>query len=374
MGAHIVTGGTGFVGSSIILELLRQTDVEVIGIVRPGQRSAEERLHEAVETAGRAYFYSESVLRSIRKRCHAVAGDLSSEYCGVSGGLPHIDQFWHCAASLRYEDRYQEEIYDTNVKGTRHALDLARRLNIAGCFNYVSTAYVAGKRTGSIPEQLMTGNCTNNYYESSKVVAEGIVGNTTDLPTRILRPSIVIGHSHTFAVVNSFSGMYGFMRKLLQFKGAMSRVQRGLLSREPIQMRVDAEALLDLMPVDIVARQAVQVGFSSSSKRIFHLTNATPPTMAEFLSLLFEDLEMKQPVLAENRENFSWIDRKLDQGITFYNSYLIGSKVFNRQNTDAALGSHAEGAMKLDTSTMRAYFRWYLDLLSSSRPHLLATR
>jgi nucleoside-diphosphate-sugar epimerase len=371
---HLITGGTGFIGSAIILELLRQTDVKVIGIVRPGTKTANERLWDVLENAGRAYNYDPCVLRAIKERCRALPGDLNDKHCGIARDLPHITQFWHCAASLRYEDRYQSEIYATNVVGTLHALDLARHLGISKSFNYISTAYVAGQRTGIIPEQLMTENWTHNHYEASKVEAEAIVAKTMDFPTRILRPSIVIGHSRTFSVVNSFSGMYGFMRKLLQFKGAMSRVQAGLLSREPVQMRVDANALLNLVPVDLVARQAVRIAFSSSQKRIFHLTNATPPTAAEFLSLLFQDIEMKQPVLTKSRENFSWIDKKLDQGIDFYSSYLIGSKIFDRQNTDAVVGNDSERTLEFDPPTMRAYFHWYLDLLCATRPVLLAIR
>lgn len=373
MSIHVVTGGTGFVGSAIILELLVQSDVEVVAIVRPGTQTAEERLQNALERACTAYNYDKDVLQALGKRLRAIPGDLMKERCGVSIDLPPADQFWHCAASLQYEDRYQAEIYATNLDGTRHAIELARHLGVSDCMNYVSTAYVAGRRSGHISEQLMSENWTNNHYEASKVEAEAVVAHVTDMPTRILRPSIVVGHSRTFAAANSFSGMYGFMRKLLQFKNAMSRVQEGLLSREALQMRVDADALLNLVPVDMVARQAVQIAFSSSSKRFFHLTNATPPTTSKFLSVLFEELKLKQPLLVESRENFSWIDKKLDQGITFYSSYLVGSKAFDRQNTDAAISESGEGLV-FDTPTLLAYFRWYLDLLALTRPRLLATR
>ena len=376
MSIHVVTGGTGFIGSAIILELLRQTDVEVLGIVRPGiTQTAEERLYKALEEAGHAYAYDESFLQAAKKRCHAIPGNVTAPLCGVTGTLPrHVDQFWHCAASLQYEDRYKAEIYAANLDGTRNALDFAHHLDVSDCFNYVSTAYVAGQRTGFIPEHLMTENWTNNHYEASKVEAEATVASIKDLPTRIMRPSVVIGHSRTFAAANSFSGMYGFIRKLLQFKGAMSRVQEGLLSREAIQMRVDADALLNLVPIDTVACQAVQIACSSTREKFFHLTNPTPPTTLEFLHLLFQELGIKQPLLVESRENFSWIDKKLDQGITFYSSYLVGSKIFDRNNTDAAVKDRQAERFILDVPTLLAYFRWYLDVLAITRPRLLATR
>jgi hypothetical protein len=64
---HVVTGTTGLVGSAVILELLRQTDVEVIGIVRSHTRPVGERLYAALENAQRAYGYEDGVLRLGRK-------------------------------------------------------------------------------------------------------------------------------------------------------------------------------------------------------------------------------------------------------------------------------------------------------------------
>lgn len=127
----------------------------------------------------------------------------------------------------------------------------------------------------------------------------------TDFPTRIMRPSVVIGHSRTFTVANSFTGIYGFTRKLLRFKEAMSLVQQSLLNRESMQMRVDPEAWLNLIPIDLVAQQAVQIACSGSQETCFHLTNATPPTTSVFLFALFEEVGIKRPRFVESREQFS---------------------------------------------------------------------
>lgn len=372
---HLVTGGTGFVGSSIILELLQQTDAEVIGIVRPGTTSADARLQQALQKAAVTYGYDEAIIQSIKERCRAIAGDVCEAYCGVD---PHafstVTQFWHCAASLRYEDRYAEEISQINIEGTRHALALAQRIGIYDYFNYMSTAYVAGKQGGVIVEELHPTLVTNNHYEASKQKAESLVAQTKDFAGRIFRPSVVIGHSQNFAVASGFSGLYGFMRKLLQFRGAMSRVQEGLLTKEALRLRVDSEALLNLIPVDIVAQQAVRISKSSTSATIFHLTNATSPTVSEFLMVLFHELDLKDPLCVETKDQFSWIDKKLDQGITFYQSYLVASKRFERKNTDAALGDPGAGDYILDTHTLLSFFRWYLDLLAIQRPRLIVTR
>lgn len=374
MGAHFVTGGTGFVGSAILLELFQRTDETIYCLVRPTRtQTADERLHTSLLAAAHAYGYDcQRITRIVQTQCRTLTGSLAD--CeSLAGELPYIDQFWHCAASIRYEDRYQQEIQETNVIGTQRAAYLARRLHAAN-FNYISTAYVAGSRTGVIAEKALAELQTNNHYETSKFQAETFLLSLSDLPLRILRPSIVIGHSRTFAAAINFSGMYGFIRRMLQFKAAMERVQEGLLSKETLQMRVDADAALNLVPIDQVARQAVQIAFSSSAQRFYHLTNATPTTTAAFLLLLFQELGVKSPCLVKNRETFSWIDQKLDQSLVFYRSYLVGSKTFDRTNTDAAIGSAGEGSLSLDSSTLRAYFHWYLQQLGAKRPRLLATR
>lgn len=302
-----------------------------------------------------------------------MAGDVTASLCGTTGTLPkRVDQFWHCAASLQYEDRYKQEIYATNLTGTLNALELARRLNVSDCFNYVSTAYVAGRRTGLIREQVAEA-CPNNHYEASKIGAEATVVRTSDFPTRVLRPGVVIGHSRTLGVANSFTGLYGFTRKLVQFKAAMARLQDGLLSREPVQVCVDMNTRVNLVPIDIVARQAVRIALSASREKIFHLTNATPPTVSELLFSIFEECNVKL-ALVESRKHFSWIDQKFDQGIEFYCSYLVGPKIFDRAHTNGVEENAVESSFGLDSLRLRSYVRWYLNLLAVKRPHLLAHR
>ena len=84
-------------------------------------------------------------------RCRVVAGDLLEEGCGVTETIAGATHFWHCAASLRYENRFVDEIRATNVEGTRHALDLARSLGgplfnllMAGTFSMFSPLVSSG--------------------------------------------------------------------------------------------------------------------------------------------------------------------------------------------------------------------------------------
>ena len=77
-----------------------------------------------------------------------------------------------------------------NVEGTGNVLDFCRGAERLERLNYVSTAYVAGDRTGVVYEhELDLGQGFKNHYESTKFQAEVWVRELMDtVPTTIYRP------------------------------------------------------------------------------------------------------------------------------------------------------------------------------------------
>jgi nucleoside-diphosphate-sugar epimerase len=361
---HVVTGGTGFVGAALVFELLDKTTSDIAVIVRPsGSRSPRERFHEALVQALDAYHYDRSLLDAAEARCQVLSGDVTKPECAVDELDFEIEQFWHCAASLNYENRHRAEIEGTNVEGTRNALALAARLQTRA-FNYVSTAYVAGKNLGLIREELHAEVNSNNIYEQSKRAAEKLVASATSMNTRILRPSIVIGHSRTRAAT-AFSGFYGFVRGLMQFKGIVGRAQSGLLDRTRLRMRVDPELGINLIPVDSVVRQAVRIALSDAHAGIFHLTHASPPKVGDVIRTIFREVGLNEPEYVADRDGMSWLDQQLDKRLDFYGSYVVGDKHFDRTRADGVLGTPADEPC--DDATISSYCRWYLDRMRAAR-------
>jgi len=362
---HFVTGGTGFVGSNLILELLGEPGTEIYALTRSAGQSAETRLRSALRHAARAAGHEDALDDAIAARCQAVEGDILSENCGVSAeSFPRPDQFWHVAASLRYEDRYAAEIFRTNVEGTRNAIGLARSSGVERHFNYVSTAYVSGCRMGTIREEVNAGQAANNPYEGSKMEAEALVHESRDLHPRIFRPSIVIGHSITREVSSGFSGLYGFIKRVLKLRQLLDRIQDGLSTRAGLRVIADPAALLNLIPVDVVARQMVRISRSRSRAEVFHITNPTPPPAAEVSRVIFRELELPQPVMVNDVTGMNWVEQKVEEGMGFYKSYFRGTRLFDRENSDWALGVRVpEPAYRMDSATVAEYVRWYADVL-----------
>ncbi|PRY32619.1 SDR family oxidoreductase [Umezawaea tangerina] len=354
-GAHAVTGATGLVGAALVLELLARTDDEVVCLVRPGRKAGpEERLRQVLGTAAREYG---AFGLEVDKRCRVVTADLAAPRLGVEG-LTGVAEFWHCAADLRYEDRHWEALRDTNIGGTRHALELAEAAG-ATTFNYMSTAYVAGRLDGDVAEVRMDGVETNNRYEESKAAAERLVAGATAFATRTLRPSIVIGHSRTYALCGGHSGLYGIQRRLSQFKRALGALGSAEDLARPMRIRADAEARVNLVPVDLVAADAVSVSQSGAAGGIFHLTHPDPVVVGPGLGLMFEKTGLSRPVYTDDVDSFSQLDREFDRKIEFYNSYLTGRKRFDQANLVAAIGDPALRSWKFDLDELTNYLDWY---------------
>lgn len=369
MTVHLVTGATGFVGGALVLELLKATSDTVVAVVRPGaQESATQRLHGAILHAARAYGHDPDAVPL--HRLSAIAGDLTAPACGVAEPVPRANVLWHSAASLRYEDRYADEISATNVTGTRHVLELARAAGVEVA-NMVSTAYVAGKAGGRILEAPIETPDVNNHYERSKVEAEALARAADHLQVRILRPGIVVGHSETFAAT-TFTGLYGFARQLLQFKGAMERMQKGLLARRPLRLRANPELGASLVPVDEVAAQAVHIGLSPAARGVYNLTHPEPPRVRDCIQAVTRALGFADPEFVDPETPLEWLDEQLDQRLDFYGSYVRGDKVFDRTRTDAALGERAD--LRRPLPSPETLVGWYFARLEAERGALPVSR
>lgn len=366
---HVVTGATGLVGSALVLELLRRTDADVACLVRPGRS-----LTAALTAAAHAYGHGESLADDIRHRCVVVPADVDLPFCGVDPDLfpSGAAEFWHCSADQRYEERHWEGLQRTNVLGARHAVELATAL---GCrsLNHFSTAYVAGRRNGTVREQPVTDPLHNNRYEESKIAAEWIVLAAEGLLTRILRPGIVIGHSETKAFVGGHSGMYGIHRQLVQLERMLSMLGDPAVRTRPLRLRADRATPVDLAPVDLVVADAVSVSRSGQTG-VFHLTHPTGIRLGDGLDLMFDVAGLPRPHYTYSDAGFAPADREFDRKIDFFRSYLTGAKAFDRSRLLAAVPSPAVSSWRLDVPALREFQVWYQNHATSRRNVPLLSR
>ncbi|UTT44365.1 SDR family oxidoreductase [Exiguobacterium aurantiacum] len=192
-----MTGATGFLGGRLARELIH----------RGHNLCVLARTPEKVEA-----MFSQDERRSIT----VLAGDLTAPFLGadedfITNHDRGFDLVLHMAALVKFDEELRDELFETNLTGTKQALALAKALHCPRFF-HVSTAYTLGARENGDETLYATDQTFHNPYEESKAHAEQAVWDARhDLAVSIFRPAIIVGDSKTGEADSKFT-MYGYMR------------------------------------------------------------------------------------------------------------------------------------------------------------------
>ena len=208
-------------------------------------------------------------------------GDITSPDLGLSpADLEHARSrstiVFHLAAlyDLAVE---RDPAMRVNVEGTRNVNKFVSSIANLRHYHYVSTCYVAGKRTGLIREtELQHDAGFRNYYEETKYLAESEVqALKPSLPVTIHRPSVVCGDSKTGETVK-YDGIYYLIRYLLKWPAVLSAFNIG-----------SDKVTLNLVPVDfVVESMAVLAGDSQAIGKTLQLADPSPLTTRQLFDAI----------------------------------------------------------------------------------------
>ncbi|RAJ31282.1 thioester reductase-like protein [Kitasatospora sp. SolWspMP-SS2h] len=362
---HVLTGATGLVGSALVLELAqREPESHLLCLVRaPGPGSAGQ-LHAMIRASADAYGLSATEADAAIARTAVVPGvDLSSEACmrarseaiaaaagpsvvRASGGRVH---FWHSAARMYFRESERRAQFASNTAGTRRALAVAGRLG-ADAFTMISTAYVAGTACGHVLERPADGTLCRNPYERSKLAAERAVLAAADrLAVRVMRPSIITGHSLTHRYPGRPTGAYTAQRIVRSFHRAMPAAAR----TERRRVLADPDVALNLVPIDRVACEAVDIALREHTRGIFHLTDPRPPSAGDFLRACFANAGAPDPEFVQDPVRLDARDRILNTMLAVYTPYLTHRQDFDRRRTEAAIPRPRDFGPRLDAAHLK---------------------
>ena len=289
----LLTGATGFLGTSLLQELLDRTQAEVICVVRAADdEAATARVHAALERRGwRAPGAG---------RVAAWAGDLALPGLGLSAArqaelAETTDTIFHCGAWLDFVHPY-EALRGANVGGTRTLLELAARGRPKALHHVSSLGVTHGSEppAGPLLEVPVASPAGLRLaYAQSKWVAEQLVlqAAARGLPVAVYRPSFVIGDSR----VGAFNPDDALCRAI------QGSVELGLAPHFDMHLPlcpvdVAAATLVDLAmagaasPAPAMAQGSSRESGTASEAPIYHLS---PPGARVAITTLVEALRQR---------------------------------------------------------------------------------
>jgi thioester reductase-like protein len=239
----LLTGATGFLGSHLLLDLLRHSDAHVVCLVRgSGDQAAEQRLAEALAS------FQLPWSAEVRRRVTVLAGDIRQprlgltveQWTALSGD---VDAVVSVAAAVDFLRGYPS-LRQTNVLAVHTLAELAatgrikplHHISSIAVFNEVGIASMGEDDPVAHADRLAAG------YDKTKWAAEALLRRARErgLVVTLLRPGGIGGHTQT--------GAYN------------SRdLSSGLLSAVSRFRTVPPFRFLNVAPVDWVSRMAAAI-------------------------------------------------------------------------------------------------------------------
>lgn len=258
--AIFLTGGTGFLGTQILQEILNSTDNYVFVLIKAGSEDL------ALKRLSNLYWDIPELREEVGKRIIPVLGEITQKGLGITrevySVLIKIVGYIIHSEDLASNTESKEELWKVNVTGTRNVLEFAREVSMnhkISRFSHVSTAYVAGKRKGEVFEDELINFGFSSLYEESKFEGEKIIRKyQNELDISVFRPGRIVGDSLT-GRVKSFDPVYNSMKMYLNNK--------------LLFMPINKTLKINIIPIDYVARAILRGTFDKRGiGKTFHVT------------------------------------------------------------------------------------------------------
>lgn len=275
---YFFTGYPGFLASNLIKGLVRQNEEidHIYLLVLPEMvQKAETDLNKLLADSSKiSIIPGDITISNLNLR--------EKEQSAIHDSVTHV---YHLAAI--YDLAVPKNLaYKVNVVGTDNVNNWVKTLPKLKRYTYFSTAYVSGLREGKIYEtELIMNQSFKNHYERTKYEAEVLVQQLIPtVPTTIIRPGVVKGHSKT-GETNKFDGPYfifNFFDKIRK------------LPIIPYLGNGDAEG--NFVPQDYIIDATLFLSHSEKGiGKTYHLTDPNPYTVREQYKMIMEALIGKTP-------------------------------------------------------------------------------
>ncbi len=349
----VINGANGYVASNFINELL-QKNYRVIALARSNTKfSAEDRMKAALLDMNEGESVDFSNLEVHDYSLFEADFSLQPEELEtIFGG--DVDYF-HFAASLKFDIKSKEEIFGTNLQGVTNSVDTFLKYTQSDSrFFFVSTAYSCGNIKGTFEERFYDNaeiDAFRNYYEQSKRYAENVIRKYIDekgLNACILRLSQVVGNNQT-GVTKTDYGIFDFSKRMqniaLKYPGRKVRV------------KIDPASTQNLIPIDTVVTYLMSAVKAENAPVILNMIAKTSITNADLLRGLGELLPINLvPDLNLQRDEMDSLERIIAVGMSFTGAYIDTDISFDTTQLDSIVKDEVTAVTPESIRNMLEYF------------------
>lgn len=230
----LVTGGTGFLGTRLVSQLLKQGDKVTV--------------------------YARYPLPELEGKVRFVAGDIRDREA-LRNAFEKIDVVYHLATCL---DEANPEMYEINVKGTENVIALSKEFGVRQLI-YMSSSGVLGETAGPSREDMPYNPKT--AYEKSKMESEKLIV-ASGLPYTIVRTTIILGPNPVWMQI------FGAARKGYPVLGS-------------------GKNKFHLVYIDDVVNLLLHVKSNAKAmNETFHVASPDTPTYSEVYKMICDELKV----------------------------------------------------------------------------------
>lgn len=349
----IINGANGYVASNFINQLLID-DYEVVALVRRSNKlSASQRMNNVLfDINDSAYVQNKNlkVFSYVLTESNFSLGDddLQSIFSGEF-------DYYHFAASLKYDFKSRDEIFETNINGVENSLSVYHKYaNENSRLFFISTAYSCGKLNGTFDEKFYANediSAFRNYYEQSKRFAENIVKKYIDnhgVKAHVVRLSQVVGNSVS-GVTKTDYGIFDFAKRMYS-----------LANRYPnkrVRLKVDPEATQNLIPINTVVHYLMKTVELDEVPDIMNFIAKNSIKNSHIIECVTALMPIDIiPVKELPKEEMSSIERLVSVGMSFTGSYISTKLSFDTTKLDCLVPISNVNTEEKSIAKMLEYF------------------
>ena len=272
----LLIGSTGFLGSHIIDEFLKQNSGIIYCLIRP--KNSINPLDRLKQTL--TFYFGDKYINEFSKRIQVVTGDITKENLGLSDYdynllKNNIDVIINSGAIVKHYG-LKKEFEDINVLGTKNIVDFCKKENKR--LLHISTMSVSGsgEKEEAIVETPENINNKKQFYETNLFIGQKIKGIYTTTKYKaelIVLEAIYDGLDAQILRLGNITNRYcdGVFQQNINNNAFAKRIKSFIeIGAAPKYLLKHS---IELTPVDLASDAIVKILNHNSKCSVFHIYN-----------------------------------------------------------------------------------------------------